>query len=815
MTYFAYNLLAALAAIVAVPYDLIRGLKRGRSWSSLAQRLGYLPHLFHQTSADAVWLHAVSVGEVVSCERLIRQWKGCFPAVPIFVSTSTASGQALAREKLGDVVAGVFYAPLDLPFAVRRVLDTIRPRLLIVAETEIWPNLYRQTKQAGAGLLVVNGRISDQAFPSYRRFRFLFRSVLRHVDVLLAQSEQDRQRMIAIGAASEKVVVGGNLKYDFEPAATTASEDLKGFLAGLGARPVVVAGSTREGEERLVVEAFREVTDALGNALLVVAPRHPQRFDEVAAELAGSEFPVIRRSALKGDSRMAGAGILLLDSLGELSSLYSHADAVFVGGTLNGWGGHNVLEPALSGCPVVVGPAMQNFAEIASTLLAEQGVVQVGSGAELGSALVGLLRDKDSAAALADRGRRVAEKHRGATERALAAAARLYGDAVPVAVPGWGRRALLAGPALLWGAVARRRAGGAGAGAGSFGGRRLKAFTLCVGNLTAGGEGKTPTVAWLVEALWAQGYQPAVLTRGYRRKSKSRLVIAEPGVEPVPADVGDEAYLLWRRFSDQGMQVPIGVGADRYQVGCDLEARFAVDVIVLDDGYQHFALERDFDLLIVDASRPFGGGRLLPLGLLREPCSGASRARVILLTKTQKGLSYEGIERELRRWNVAAPICRARTKLASFVDANSGEEIGPDTLIAKSCFGFCGLGSPDSFWRSLEGARISVRDRMEFADHHSYSRGDVRRMIEAARRAGADTVLTTEKDLVNLRRAADASGGAAQLFEPLRLFWARIEQEVDPDLLKFIADALPKQAKAGRGSNAVVDVDAKAAPRTR
>ena len=814
MTYLAYNLLAALAAIVAVPYDLIRGLRRGRPWNSLAQRLGFLPHLFHQTSADAVWLHAVSVGEVVSCERLIRQWKRRFPAVPVFVSTSTATGQTLAREKLGDVVAGVFYAPIDLPFAVRRVLDTIRPRLVIVAETEIWPNLYRQAKQAGAGLLVVNGRLSDQAFPSYRRFRFLFRSVLRHVDLLLAQSEQDRQRMITIGAAPAKVAVGGNLKYDFEPAAGAVSEELTSFLAGLGARPVVVAGSTREGEEGLVVEAFREVTRVLPDALLVVAPRHPQRFDAVAAGLAESGFPVVRRSALQtgagqAGAGMNGAGILLLDSLGELSSLYSHADVVFVGGSLNGWGGHNVLEPALSGCPVVVGPAMQNFAEIAATLLAKQGMVQVESAAELGPALAGLLLDKESAAALAERGRRVAEEHRGATQRALAAALRLYGEALPVAVPGWGRRALLGGPALLWGAVARRRAAGAGSG------RRLKAATLCVGNLTAGGEGKTPTVAWLVEALWARGYQPAVLTRGYRRESKSRSTIAQPGVEPSPAEVGDEAYLLWRRFRDQGMRVPIGVGADRYQVGTELEARFPVDVIVLDDGYQHFALARDFDLLIVDAGRPFGGRRLLPLGLLREPCSGASRAHAILLTKTQQGLSYDGIESELRRWNAAAPIYGARTRIAGFVDANSGKEIEPDTLSAKSCFGFCGLGSPDSFWRSLEGARISVRDRMEFADHHSYSRGDVRRIIEAAREAGADTVLTTEKDLVNLRRAADGSGGVAKLFEPLRLLCLRIEQEVDPDLLKFITDALPEPAKTTRGSDVADGADAKAVPHAR
>ncbi len=802
MTYLAYNLLAALAAIVAVPYDLIRGLRRGRPWSSLPERLGFLPHLFQQTSSDAVWLHAVSVGEIVSCERLVREWKRRFPAIPFFVSTGTATGQALAREKLGDVAAGVFYAPLDLPFAVRRVLDTIRPRLVIVAETEIWPNLYRQVKQAGAGLLVVNGRISDRAFPSYRRFGFAFRSVLRHVDLLLAQSDQDRERLVAMGAVAAKVAVGGNLKYDFEPGAAALPEDLRSFVSGPPARPVVIAGSTREGEEALVVQAFREVTDVFGNALLVVAPRHPQRFDEVAGELAGSGFPVVRRSAVRADSRIDGPGILLLDSLGELSGLYSHADVVFVGGSLNGWGGHNVLEPALSGRPVVVGPTMQNFAEIASTLLAEQGMIQVAGTNELGSALVDLLRDKDQAAVLGERGRNVAEKHRGATQRAMTAAVRLYGDALPVTVPSWGRRVLLGGPALIWGAVARRRADGAGSG------RRLKTFTLCVGNLTAGGEGKTPTVAWLVEQLWARGYRPAVLTRGYQRDAGSRSMIVEPGVEPAVAEVGDEAYLLWRRFRDRGMRVPIGVGADRHQAGTELEARFPVDVIVLDDGYQHFALERDFDLLIVDASRPLGGGRLLPLGLLREPVSGASRAGAVLLTKTQQGLSYDGIQKELRRWNPVAPIHRARTKVVSFVDAADGEELEAGPLTEESCIGFCGLGSPDSFWRSLDGAGISVRDKIEFADHHPYSARDVRRISEAARRAGAQAILTTEKDLMNLRQPAGDSASVADLFAPLRLFWLRIEQKVDSDLLKFIADALPKRVETGRDSVAVGEINA-------
>lgn len=794
MTYLAYNLLAALAAIVAVPYDLIRGLKRGRPWSSLAQRLGWLPHSFHQTASDSIWLHAVSVGEVSSCEGLVRRLKERHPTLPVFVSTGTATGQALVREKLSEVTAGVFYAPLDLPFAVRRVLDTIRPRLVVIFETEIWPNLYRQVKQAGAGLMIVNGRVSDRAFPSYRRFRFLFRSVLRHVDLILAQSEKDRERMIAIGADAARVEVGGNLKYDFQVSDALVPDAMRRFLAQCQPGPLIIAGSTREEEERPVVKAFRRVAECYEKALLIVAPRHPRRFAEVAEELAASGLPVARRSALNSES--AGVelpAVLLLDSLGELSSLYPLADVVFVGGSLNGWGGHNVLEPALSGRPVVVGPTMQNFAEIAEALLAERGMVRIGGDGELGAALLDLLRDRDAARAIGKRGRRVAEAQRGATARAIDAGMRLYGDAVPISTPSWVRRAFLGGPAMSWRAVARRRA--ASFSAGSSSARRLNSFTLCVGNLSAGGEGKTPVVSWLVERLCEHGYHPAVLTRGYRRDSREPRIMVGPESEAIAEQMGDEAYLLWRRFRDLAITVPMGVGADRFQVGTELEARFPIDVTVMDDGYQHFTLERDFDLLVVDASRPFGGGRILPIGLLREPVSGASRARAILLTKTQPGVRYNGIEEVLRRANSAAPIFRAQTRAAAMVDALSAAEIPLDSLVDERCVGFCGLGSPDSFWRTMEAVGIHPVERLAFPDHHRYSERDIEKIAEVARRVGAGVLLTTEKDFANLQSAVGmpeerGNAQACAALGPLRLFRLRVEQEVEPGLLEFILSVL-------------------------
>ena len=419
LAFFAYNLLLALASVVLLPYSLFRGWKRGQPWRRLPERLGWLPTLFHQTPADSIWLHAVSVGEVSSCAHLLQQLRRRFPSAPLFVSTTTATGQQMALEKLGGCVDGVFYTPLDLSFAVRRVLRRLRPRLVIVAETEIWPNLFRETKRTGAGLLLVNGRISDQSAASYRRFRFFFRHVLRCPDRILTQSATDRDRFLAAGAPRETVAIGGNLKYDFEPANAELPADLADFLARLQPKPLLLAGSTREDEEKPVVEAFRLVARPKPRALLVVAPRHPQRFDEAAQVLASSGIAYLRRSelgrALSGDLALPAA--LLLDSLGELASLYRAADVVFVGGSLNGWGGHNVLEPALYGRAVVVGPYMQNFRAIAETLLSQGGLVQVAAAAELGPALLRLVENPDEAARLGERARQIAEAQRGATQQ--------------------------------------------------------------------------------------------------------------------------------------------------------------------------------------------------------------------------------------------------------------------------------------------------------------------------------------------------------------------------------------------------------------
>ena len=776
------------------------------------ERLGILPRTFHQTSGAAIWLHAVSVGELLSCVPLVKQLRATFPESQIFVSTTTAAGQQMAEQRLANLADGVFYAPLDLPFAVRRVLKTIHPKVLIVSETEIWPNLFRLSKRFGAGLLLVNGRISDRALPRYLRFEWFFSKVLSYPDLVLAQSEQDATRFIAAGSPARKVQAGGNIKYDFEPAAEELPAELAEFFEQVRPGPVIIAGSTRENEEQPLIEAFREVRKQHPLALMVVAPRHPQRFEEVASVLARSGLPFARRSQLgrNGQAPPSPPALLLLDSLGELSSLYRYADVVFVGGSLNGWGGHNVLEPAHYARPVVVGPHMQNFQAISAELVARQAIRQIKDASQLAAAISEILDKPKEAGELGMRARQVAQSRAGATQRAVDEAKRLHGEAVPPSPspPSALRSCVLWLPSLLWGAAARLRL--AAYQRKYLRRRRLHAFTVCVGNITAGGTGKTPMVQWLLKGLHSRGRSLGVILRGYRRMEPEVATIIPPGAAAPARKTGDEAQVILRYLQREGIAAVLGIGADRYRVGRRLEAIGPPEIFVLDDGFQHVALERDIDLVLIDVTNPFGGDAMIPLGRLREPLSGLARASAFVLTRTVKGGNYGAIKQRLQQWNPQAPIFSSRMESVAAVHAANGEDVPLDELRKRRVVAFCGLGNPDPFWRSLEDLGIKLIDRIRFRDHHRYSTEDVGRILKIVRQHQAQVLITTEKDLVNLVHAIDVHAidahptdpeqlskqpldvRASGLFGATPLAWMRVRVVVDQgnELLDWIGERI-------------------------
>jgi 3-deoxy-D-manno-octulosonic-acid transferase len=446
--YFVYSFLMAVAAAVLSPVWIWKGIRQGKYLSNLGERLGRsFPGLSGVASGrtGAIWIHAVSVGEVLSGVALAQKLKAAYPQQPLIISTTTQTGQALARERVKAADA-VIYFPFDWAFCVRRALDAVKPALVIVLETEIWPNFLREADRRKVPVIFVSGRISDKSFARYQKFfgwagfylRPFLRDALGHARAFLMQSARDAERVRELGAPEDRVVVSGNLKYDQAvPDATPMSEWLAAEVERGGRRPLIVAGSVVSSEEPLALIAFGVVQGEFPNALLVLAPRKPECFQQAADFIQESRRKFVRRSELKIAGNGAAANgavaitsditVLLLDSIGELASIYRLADGAFVGGSLVESGGHNILEPAALGKIPVFGPSMENFAEMASRFVSAKAAVQVESPEDAGVAWIELLRDPSRQQAMSETARRLVDESRGATARAMEEIAKYMG----------------------------------------------------------------------------------------------------------------------------------------------------------------------------------------------------------------------------------------------------------------------------------------------------------------------------------------------------------------------------------------------------
>jgi 3-deoxy-D-manno-octulosonic-acid transferase len=421
-----YRFFTALAVLLLAPYYAWRGWRRGEPWQTFRERLGRVPGPIAAAAANggAIWIHAVSVGEVLAAQPVVERLKLAYPDRAILVSTTTETGQKLARERL-KASSGVFYFPLDSTGAVRRALRAIRPGIVIVMETEIWPNFLREAHEHGIPVVFANARISKRSFARFRRWKFLledfFTETLWYGDLFLAQSQDDAARLIEMGAPQERIAVTGNLKYDAAPPA------LGQFGLWLAAQiksqerwPVVVAGSVMAGEEEAVLAAWDAVQRQWRRALMILAPRKPDRFDEAAGIAAEAGWNVARRSRV--DLKLPldeNTDVLLLDSIGELAAIYSLGDAVFVGGSLVSSGGHNVLEPAWFGRPPVFGASMENFAEMAEQFLEANAGVRVSNGPQLGKVWVQLIENDRLREQMGRAARELSERNTGATARTM------------------------------------------------------------------------------------------------------------------------------------------------------------------------------------------------------------------------------------------------------------------------------------------------------------------------------------------------------------------------------------------------------------
>jgi 3-deoxy-D-manno-octulosonic-acid transferase len=426
--YALYSALLFFSLVLTLPYWLLQMMRHGKYRAGLRQRFGAVPPgLVSRGEIPAIWVHAVSVGEVVAASAVIQALQEKFPSHRVLISTTTSTGQKLAAQRFGT--ENVFYFPLDFAFALRPYFDALRPELVVVAETEFWPNFLRLAKRSGARIAVINCRISDRSFPGYKRFRFwlprLLERTLANVDLFLAQTDEDRRRLIEIGAADSRITVAGNLKFDVAPPPSPPIvASLRQSFENSAAGPILVCGSTLEGEEGSLLSAFRNILVNHPKAVMMLAPRHPERFAEVAELVEKLGFRMWRRS-LWGGEHLAG-GVFLVDSIGELAALYSLAAVAFVGGSLVPRGGHNILEPALYGVPIVTGNHYENFRDVVN-FFASRNAVRIVGLAELPLVFMELIDSEDERTTLGRNALAALESQRGATDRTVAALRQLIG----------------------------------------------------------------------------------------------------------------------------------------------------------------------------------------------------------------------------------------------------------------------------------------------------------------------------------------------------------------------------------------------------
>ena len=421
--YIVYSLLLAVVAIVSVPWWGLQLLRLQKYRAGFKERIGLAPaRLKRDPDKGCIWVHAVSVGEVLAVSQLVAEINKAFPAYQIFISTTTLTGQQLARQRFGEEC--VFYLPLDFGFALRPYLRFLKPDLLVLAETEFWPNLLHRAHLSGAKVAIVNARISDRSFPRYHRFKAFFARVLGNVDLFLTQTAGDADRLCAIGARADAVHVSGNLKFDIRLSAGSAVvQQLRQAIKP--GTPVIVCGSTTAGEEELVLSAFKQVLERFPSTVMVLAVRHPERFGKVANMVNASDLKLVRRSTWSATAAEDLSGcVFLLDTVGELASVYELAHVAFVGGSLVPLGGHNILEPAQHGVAILTGPHTFNFRDIVR-IFAEGGGLRTVTAENLGENLVYLLGNSSERQKLGQRAKELFQENTGATEKTVTALKKL------------------------------------------------------------------------------------------------------------------------------------------------------------------------------------------------------------------------------------------------------------------------------------------------------------------------------------------------------------------------------------------------------
>ena len=781
-----YNIAAIIVVILIIPVFMVRAIRERGFVERIKQSLGFISdeELAKVAKKNCIWVHAASVGEVVAASPLIKEFRKEFPTNPILVSVVTASGYEMANRIIKDADS-IIYFPLDLPFLAAHMVRRILPRVYLPVETELWPNFLKACRKLRIPVMMVNGRISDKSVRRYHHLHSLLDDMIGTVTKFAMQSPIDAEHIIRLGANPNLVIVTGNTKFDQTYTNVSKSEKNK-ILRDMGLTDndgIFLAGSTHRGEEEPVLKAFEAIRETHKNAKLVIAPRELLRVSEVIFLCENAGFKVAKRTELS-EHPSTGHDIVILDTIGELGKVYSIGDVIYVGGSLIPHGGHNILEPAAHGKAIIVGFNMFNFKETHALFTKRNAVITARNADELVESVKSLFDDPDERMRMERETLAICEENKGAArksamllhemldqveEKRLASGiikstdkienfqtyffqlihskeAHGFFESVVIAV--------LYIFSIIYRALVNLKLLGFKVGA--FSKKRLGMYVISLGNITVGGTGKTPTAQRLAHEIHEMGYRVVILNRGYRAKWDGDVGIVSDGIRVhlSPEEAGDEAYMLAKHLPD----VPVLIGTDRYVTGNYAIKNFGAEVAILDDGYQHWQLERDMDILLVDAVNVFGNGYMLPRGTLREPISHIDRADVCLVTKVDQAsdASRAYIRKIVREENNHALIVESIHHPKGFIELSDWnrniKSVGIDIreLEGKRVMALSAIGNPASFEQTIADLGIIVVESLRFPDHHDYLVDEIFDATSQAINLEADAIVITEKDAVKM-----------------------------------------------------------------
>lgn len=798
--YILYNILILIVLVVFIlPYYTYRLFTEKGFKLRFKQSLGKVDEseIAKVARKDCIWIHGASVGEIVATSPLVKQIRKMMPERPVLVSAFTVGGYNMAKQIIPEADA-IIYFPLDLPFVAESLVKRIHPGVFMPVETELWPNFLRSIRERHIPVMMVNGRISEKSVKNYRYLYGIWDDMLNTVTRFCMQSSIDAEYIAHLGADRSKIFVTGNTKFD-QTYAEVTPEDLAKYRLELGLGddyPVIVAGSTHPGEEKILMETFRSIRKTYPRARLIIAPRKPTRSENIIQIAADYGYRAGCRSKMKEmEGKRPEYPILLIDTIGELGRIYAVGDVVFVGGSFSGTGGHNVLEPAAHGKPILVGPSMQNFKDSFSLLSKVGACKMVDTASELTSEMLDILGNEERRNKMGQASLQVIRENRGADVRSIKylkeildltvlpsreyakypintrnlseeGGARLrHGDALAqyiyqlvygseTSFTGWLQLGVLRWMSYLYQFGVRCKLKLYDIGLISR--EKLNACVISIGNITVGGTGKTPTAQKVAALIKQMGYKVVILNRGYRSHWDKDIGVVSNGkkIFMTAYEAGDEAYLMAKTLPG----IPVIIGKNRAVTGRYAVDKLNAEVIIMDDGYQHWQLKRDLDVVLVDTYSMFGNGCVLPRGILREPVENLNRGDLFLLTKTDQSskLNRIHLRQTIARYNNSAPIVESIHHPINFVEIADWYKglkenaLSLEALKDKKVMVFSAIGNPASFEQTLSSIGLKIVESVRYPDHHDYGMLEMQYINERATSQKAVAVIATAKDAVKI-----------------------------------------------------------------